>query len=71
VQDWIRQVNDLREGDPLLARGHWHGYTENYAAFTPMRGHLYLVRWNQPTVAVSHDDPEEVVRLARAIEAAL
>jgi hypothetical protein len=72
VQDWIREVDELRKGDELLARGYWHGYRDAPGASSrPMRGKYYLVRWEEPTIAVSHDFRDEVVRLARVIEAAL
>lgn len=72
IQDWIRHVDHLRLEDELLARGEWHGYLDSeHGGGAPMRGHYYLVRWKQPTVAVSHDDREEVVRLARVIEEAV
>lgn len=74
IQDWIRHVDRLREKDDLLAQGYWHGYTAGRAiesGSAPMRGEYYLVRWARPTVAVSHDDRDEVVRLARLIEEAI
>jgi hypothetical protein len=71
VQDWIREVDALRANDELLARGYWHGYRDLEGSGTPMRGKYYLVRWGRPTVAVSHDVREEIIRLAREIERAI
>lgn len=72
IQDWIRHVDQLRIEDEFLERGYWHGYlASEERSPAPMRGYYYLVRWAQPTVAVSHDDPDEVIRLARAIEEAI
>jgi hypothetical protein len=70
TSEWIAEVDRLREGDELLRRGYWHGYTAARGV-APMKGEFYLVRWEQPTVAVSHDDRDEVIRLAKAIESIL
>lgn len=70
--EWIDYINEERGRDPLLAHGYWHGYTEAAEAHTtPMCGAYYLVRWKVPTVAVSHDDRDELLRLAKAIESSL
>lgn len=66
---WIRHVDELRGRGGHLAFGEWHGYLNDGAA--PMRGRYVMVRWREPTVAVSHNDPENVVSLARAIERGL
>jgi hypothetical protein len=75
LPDWIRSVDRERLNDPLLARGAWHGYMQGgYGEPTgvaPMRGRYVLVRWREPTVAVSHADPSTVLELARVIERAL
>ena len=74
VQEWIARIDRKRDADDLLSAGSWHGYLEDplatYGA-TPMRGRYVLVRWESPTVAVSHDYPDEVIALARRIETAL
>jgi hypothetical protein len=69
--EWIAHVDGLRRIDKWLTRGEWHGYTELDAARTPMKGKYYLVRWNSPTVATSHDEPESAVALARLVERAM
>lgn len=71
TSEWIAHVDRLRMEDDLLSRGGWRGYTTAMGGEAPMRGHFYLVRWQQPTVAVSHDDPERVLELARLIESAM
>lgn len=71
TSEWIDNVDMLRQSNRLLGKGHWHGYTAALGGEAPMRGAYYLVRWNAPTVAVSHDDPDEVVKLAEVIEVAL
>jgi hypothetical protein len=69
---WIGHVDDLRNRGGLLAFGEWHGYTTDpMHDGPPMRGYYYLVRWAKPTIAVSHDDPAEVVELAKSIERGL
>lgn len=68
--EWIAHVDRLRTEDELLAVGEWHGYTETEPGSSPMKGAYYLVRWRSPTVAVSHDDPDEAIKLARVIERA-
>jgi hypothetical protein len=72
VSEWIAQIDHLRTENERLARGHWHGYlAPPEQGVAPMRGAFYLVRWKEPTVAVSHNDRAEVIRLACAIEEAL
>lgn len=70
VAQWVRHVDALRQRGGLLATGEWHGYTASVGE-APMRGYYYLVRWVKPTIAVSHDDPVEVVELAKSIERGL
>lgn len=74
LDDWIARIDRERLTDVALSRGEWHGYTQGTAiehGSAPMRGEFYLVRWRQPTIAVSHDDPDEVIRLAVVVERAL
>lgn len=72
TNEWIAHVDALRREDDALAAGEWHGYTHAMSGEAPpMRGRYYLVRWVKPTVAVSHDDPDELLDLARIIERAL
>lgn len=71
VSEWIERVDALRAQGGPLASGEWHGYLDVQGDDVPMRGRYYLMRWKVPTVAVSHDDPEHVIALARAIEGAL
>lgn len=66
---WISHVDGLRGHDARLASGEWHGYLNDGVA--PMRGRYCMVRWCEPTVAVSHDDPARVVSLAKSIERSL
>lgn len=68
---WIAYVDSLHREDEWLARGEWHGYTDPAGVSTPMKGTYYLVRWASPTVAVSHDDRESALALARLVERAL
>jgi hypothetical protein len=70
IQEWIREVDDLRRTDELLAHGAWHGYLAPGDG-GPMRGGYLLVRWARPTVAVSHDLRDVAVSTARVIETAI
>lgn len=71
TSEWIAHVDQLRESNDMLARGHWHGYTSSPGGGAPMRGEYFLVRWAQPTVAVSHDDRSVLISLATDIERAV
>jgi hypothetical protein len=68
VNEWINRIDRLRREDELLAAGEWHGYLSEFGSPPPMRGRYVLARWRHPTVLVSHDDPDEAVKLARRIE---
>jgi hypothetical protein len=70
VQEWIRYIDECRKTNVHLARGHWHGYMDAPGGAAPMRGRYYLVRWETPTVAVSHDDWSLLIGLASTIEEA-
>jgi hypothetical protein len=70
INDWIGHIDGLRREDELLAVGEWHGYLREFGSGGPLRGNYVLVRWRTPTVLVSHDDPDECVKLARRIERA-
>lgn len=71
TSEWIAYVDRIRKTNANLARGEWHGYTSASGGTAPMRGRYYLVRWNDPTVAVSDDDWVRVIGLAWTIEEAL
>lgn len=71
LNEWIARIDRERLTDTLLRRGAWHGYTAAARGEAPMRGEYFIVRWARPTVAVSHDDPDECLRLAGIIERAL
>lgn len=78
TDEWITHIDAERErrsgstDNAPLAAGDWHAYGNSFSSGnSPMHGRYVLVRWADPTVAVSHDDPEEAKRLARLLEAAL
>lgn len=70
ISEWRDRASDACGNDPLLARGDWHGYI-NGADDGPMVGAYMLVRWVTPSIALSDDDPDELIVLARAVEATL
>ena len=69
--EWQQKADRERLSDELLGRGGWRGYLnlENMAG--PVHGAFGLVRWSLPSVAVAHDDPDELFELARILEKAV
>jgi hypothetical protein len=71
TEQWITRIDAARREDEWLRRGEWHGYTNPGGSGAPMKGLYYLVRWASPTIAISHDEPANVLALARLVEQAL
>lgn len=71
MMKWVTRIEEENAMSPPMARGQWKGYLSDRDTAGPMRGRYTLVRWNRPTIAVAHDNPDECLRLARLIEEAL
>jgi hypothetical protein len=69
LQQWQERVGALRATDPLIKRGRWHGcLLAGVPDGAPIHGTYALVRWELPSVSIAHEDPDEVVWLARMVE---
>jgi hypothetical protein len=72
LQQWQQRVGVLRNTDPLIKRGRWQAFLNTTRADgTPIHGTYGVVRWELPSVSIAHEDPDEVIRLARDVEEAL